>query len=117
MLKSTMILDPKKREDVWRYLTYQFLHAGFPHIFGNLLMQLFLGIPLELVHGTIRVGIVYTGGVMVGGLTASIVDPNRFLLGCSGGGILKHLSGLKIRNESFFLDPQFFFCQMEHLRW
>ena len=52
-------------------------------------MQLFLGIPLELVHGTIRVGIVYTVGVMVGGLTASIVDPNRFLLGCSGGGILK----------------------------
>ena len=66
MLKSNLILDPQKRSDVWRYLTYQFLHAGFPHIFGNLLMQLFLGIPLELVHGTVRVGMVYTVGVTVG---------------------------------------------------
>ena len=59
MLSSDLIFSPKKRAEIWRFYTYQFLHAGFPHIFGNVLMQLFLGIPLELVHGSIRLGIKY----------------------------------------------------------
>lgn len=34
---------------------------------GNLIMQLFLGIPLELVHKGFEVGMVYMAGVLAGG--------------------------------------------------
>ena len=62
MVKSELIFNPHRREDVWRFITYQFLHAGFHHIFGNMLFQLVFGIPLEMVHGTMRIGAIYTMG-------------------------------------------------------
>lgn len=34
---------------------------------GNLVMQLLLGIPLELVHKGFEVGMVYLAGVLAGG--------------------------------------------------
>ncbi|MGA2094127.1 MAG: rhomboid family intramembrane serine protease [Sedimentisphaerales bacterium] len=37
---------------VWRLITYQFLHSGFLHIFFNMLGLLFLGPPLERLWGT-----------------------------------------------------------------
>lgn len=36
------------------------------HILGNLIMQLVLGIPLELVHKGFEVGMVYMAGVLAG---------------------------------------------------
>lgn len=36
------------------------------HILGNLIMQLVLGIPLEMVHKGLRVGLVYLAGVTAG---------------------------------------------------
>lgn len=36
------------------------------HILGNLIMQLALGIPLEMVHKGLRVGLVYLAGVIAG---------------------------------------------------
>lgn len=36
------------------------------HILGNLVLQLFLGIPLELVHKGHRIGLVYIAGVLGG---------------------------------------------------
>lgn len=36
------------------------------HILGNLLMQLLVGIPLEMVHKGFEVGMVYTAGVIAG---------------------------------------------------
>lgn len=36
------------------------------HIVGNLIMQLLLGIPLELVHKGFEVGMVYLAGVLAG---------------------------------------------------
>ena len=54
MVKSELIFNPTKREEIWRFFSYQFLHAGFQHIFGNMLFQLVFGIPLEMVHGSLR---------------------------------------------------------------
>ncbi len=39
------------------------------HIIFNLLFQLFLGIPLEMVHKWWRMGIVYSAGVIAGNIT------------------------------------------------
>lgn len=51
----------------------------------NLVVQLLLGIPLEMVHRWWRVLLVYLAGVIAGSLGTSITDPGVFLAGASGG--------------------------------
>jgi len=55
------------------------------HLVGNVAMQLFLGILLEMVHRWWRVLIVYFAGVIAGSLATSLTDPYVFLAGASGG--------------------------------
>ncbi|XP_054155347.1 rhomboid-related protein 2-like [Oppia nitens] len=83
--KSTLIYDPCKRQEAWRFITYMLIHAGFVHIFFNIVVQLILGIPLEMVHKWWRVGTVYLAGVAAGSLGANISDPFSYLAGASGG--------------------------------
>lgn len=85
ILESPLIYNPFKREEAWRFVSYMLVHAGVQHIVGNLVMQLTLGIPLELVHKGIRVGMVYLAGVIAGSLASSIFDPLKYLAGASGG--------------------------------
>ncbi|KAI4580276.1 hypothetical protein MJT46_001644 [Ovis ammon polii x Ovis aries] len=66
ILKSPFIYRPEKREEAWRFISYMLVHAGVQHILGNLIMQLSLGIPLEMVHKGLRVGLVYLAGVIAG---------------------------------------------------
>ncbi|XP_034029991.1 rhomboid-related protein 2 [Thalassophryne amazonica] len=82
---SRLIYKPDHRQEAWRFLSYMFVHAGVEHIVGNLIMQLLLGIPLELVHKGFEVGMVYTAGVLAGSLASSIFDPLSALVGASGG--------------------------------
>ncbi|XP_063813259.1 rhomboid-related protein 2 [Pseudophryne corroboree] len=82
---SPFIYRPDKREQAWRFISYMLVHAGVQHIIGNLLLQLFLGIPLELVHKGHRIGLVYLAGVIGGSLASSIFDPYLALVGASGG--------------------------------
>ncbi|XP_054722866.1 rhomboid-related protein 2-like [Uloborus diversus] len=84
-IESVLIYNPKRRYEAWRYLTYMFIHAGGVHIFFNLLIQLLLGVPLEMVHKGWRVMLVYLGGVLAGSLGSSISDPATYLAGASGG--------------------------------
>ncbi|XP_006099188.1 rhomboid-related protein 2 isoform X1 [Myotis lucifugus] len=85
ILESPFIYNPKKREEAWRFISYMLVHAGVQHILGNLIMQLALGIPLEMVHKGLRVGLVYLAGVIAGSLASSIFDPLKYLVGASGG--------------------------------
>ncbi|GAV06163.1 hypothetical protein RvY_16190 [Ramazzottius varieornatus] len=84
-LNNTFIYSPYRRKEAWRLLSYMLVHAGWWHLTVNLLVQLFLGIPLELVHKYWRVAIVYLFGVIAGALGTSVTDPNVFLAGASGG--------------------------------
>ncbi|RWS28714.1 rhomboid-related protein 2-like protein [Leptotrombidium deliense] len=84
-IESILIYNPKRRYQFWRYITYMFIHAGFVHLFFNVLIQMLIGVPLELVHKWWRIGLVYLGGVLAGSLGASISDPNTYLAGASGG--------------------------------
>ncbi|CBY14624.1 unnamed protein product [Oikopleura dioica] len=70
---------------VWRLWTYQFLHSGLEHIVGNCIVLGALGIVLELIHGPVRVGAIYTLGVVTGGILALVVTPCQSLVGASGG--------------------------------
>lgn len=82
---SALIYNPQRRGETWRFMTYALIHAGILHLFFNILVQLGLGIPLELVHKGWRIGLVYLAGVLAGSLGASISDPNSYLAGASGG--------------------------------
>jgi rhomboid-related protein 1/2/3 len=75
----------------------QFVYSSYVHIATNLLVQLVLGIPLEMVHGWWRLLIVYLAGVIAGSLGTSITDPSVYLAGASGGVyalLLAHLASV-----------------------
>jgi hypothetical protein len=55
------------------------------HLVVNLLVQVLLGLPLELVHRWWRVLIVYMAGVVAGSLGTSVCSPYTLLAGASGG--------------------------------
>jgi rhomboid-related protein 1/2/3 len=71
--------------DVWRLWTYQFAHAGVGHLLPNVLCQIIFGTLLEIVHGPLRVGSLYTIGVIFGGCFSLIVKPHLNLVGASAG--------------------------------
>ena len=78
--------DLYERYQVWRYLTYMLIHSGLFHAIFNILIQLILGLPLEMVNGWWRVMLVYCSGVLAGSLWTSVLKPDKFLAGASGGG-------------------------------
>ncbi|XP_018400118.1 PREDICTED: rhomboid-related protein 3 isoform X2 [Cyphomyrmex costatus] len=82
---TLFIYNPHKRYQAWRYLTYMFVHVGVFHLVVNLLVQIMLGIPLEMVHKWWRVLIIYIAGVLAGSLGTSVSDPTVYLAGASGG--------------------------------
>lgn len=59
---------------------YRWLHLGF-----NLVVQLLVGLPLEMVHGSGRVAFIYMAGVAAGSLGTSVFDTDVYLVGASGG--------------------------------
>lgn len=61
-----------------------FLHR-WVHLAFNLLVQLLVGLPLEMVHGSARIGTVYLAGVLAGSLGTSVFDADVYLVGASGG--------------------------------
>ncbi|GLV38422.1 rhomboid-4 [Carabus blaptoides fortunei] len=82
---ESMIYDPQRRNEVWRFFSYMFVHVGPLHLIVNLAVQILLGIPLEMVHRGWRVMIIYCAGVVAGSLGTSITDPTVKLAGASGG--------------------------------
>jgi rhomboid-related protein 1/2/3 len=47
----------------------------------NLLVQLLVGLPLEMVHGSGRIAAVYLAGVLAGNVYLSLVDSIRLTVG------------------------------------
>ncbi|KAL4715286.1 hypothetical protein ACJJTC_010856 [Scirpophaga incertulas] len=84
-IAKLFIYNPHRRQEAWRFLTYMFVHVGAIHLVVNLLVQLFLGVPLEMVHRWWRVTLVYLAGVAAGSLATSLTDPKVYLAGASGG--------------------------------
>ncbi|CAL4099287.1 unnamed protein product [Meganyctiphanes norvegica] len=84
-LESPFIYRPDKRHHIWRFLIYAFLHAGYVHLAFNLVVQVLVGLPLEMVHGWWRVLVLYVGGVLAGSLATSVLHSDIYLLGASGG--------------------------------
>ncbi|GAU96656.1 hypothetical protein RvY_08074 [Ramazzottius varieornatus] len=82
---SVLIYRPDQRIQVWRFLSYVLIHAGWFHLAFNLLVQVFVGLPLEMVHGSFRTAVIYFSGVIAGSLGTSVFDQDVYLVGASGG--------------------------------
>ena len=56
----------RRNGEVWRLVTVCLLHSSWGHLIGNVLFQLVFGLPLENLHGSVRIGTIYVGGVIMG---------------------------------------------------
>lgn len=68
----------------WRLLTYQFVHTGFLHLFGNMFALLLIGAYLEPLLGKARFLIFYLICGVFGGLLSSYIHPFFASAGASG---------------------------------
>ncbi|XP_054634828.1 rhomboid-related protein 3 isoform X5 [Dunckerocampus dactyliophorus] len=84
-LKSPLPYHPQLRAQAWRYFSYIFMHTGIEHLSLNMAMQLLVGVPLEMVHGAVRIGLIYVCGVLAGSLAVSVTDMTAPVVGSSGG--------------------------------
>jgi membrane associated rhomboid family serine protease len=77
---------------IWQLVTYSFLHAGFLHLFGNMLGLWMFGSAIESAWGTRRFLELYWIGVVGAAVTTVAVSYSRVLgnpatatIGASGG--------------------------------
>ena len=98
---SVLIYNPYRRWEVWRYFTYMCVHIGISHFVFNMVMQVVVGVFLEMeqcgLTGSLKIATVYMSGVIAGSLGQSLTQPGIYIAGASGGVyalIAAHLSTL-----------------------
>ncbi|MCP9259139.1 hypothetical protein DINM_002107 [Dirofilaria immitis] len=83
---AQMVVPRSSRTIPFNYLQqYNCFPPPITHLAFNVLTQIVLGIPLELVHKFWRIGLVYLSGVLAGSLLDYAIDPRTYLAGASGG--------------------------------
>lgn len=102
LLSNPLIFDVCKREEAWRFISYMFIHSDLVHILVNLVLQLLVGLPLEMVHGSLRIMPIYLAGVIGGSIASGVFDPTVVLAGASGGAyalITAHLANVILNGD------------------
>ncbi len=74
-----------ERNELWRLLTYGFLHADLNHVAMNLLFLAYIGLALEGVVGTVHLAVLFFGSVFWGGALSSLLSPTTGAIGASAG--------------------------------
>ncbi len=77
---SMAVFNPRRRRELWRFITYIVVHAGWQHLLINVFLQLLVGLPLEMSNGSLRVGTVYMSGALFGSLGVSAILPRKYLV-------------------------------------
>ncbi|MNW54479.1 Rhomboid protease GluP [compost metagenome] len=57
-------------QEWWRYITSIFLHAGFSHLLFNSFALIVFAPPMERLLGSVRYGVLYLGGGVLGNILA-----------------------------------------------
>ncbi len=70
--------------EVWRLLSYAFLHQGLLHIFINMMMLWMLGRDVEEVLGTRNFVVLYLLSGIAAGLCTALLSPYGIVVGASG---------------------------------
>ena len=115
LLPDWFAVIPDQWWQIWRYVTFQFLHGGVAHLFFNMLALYFLGMLLERAWGGRRFLVFYLACGAVAGLAHVVMTPilNQptyiRLVGASGGvyGVLVACAVLfpQVRVFVYFLFP------------
>lgn len=111
-LQPSVILAGKS---LWTFVTSMFMHAGFGHLFVNMISLMFIGGFVERLIGKKRfIGLYFAGGIFAGlffvGIAAFTgIDLNVYAVGASGaifalGGLLAVLTP-KLPVLVFFVIP------------
>nr|XP_050046461.1 rhomboid-related protein 2-like [Dermacentor andersoni] len=82
---SSLIFNPRKRRELWRFVTYSLVHDGFLHLGSNVLLQIAFAFPLEVVHSWCPIMLVYVSGLLCGPLAQSLLNPDAYIAGSSSG--------------------------------
>lgn len=127
-LRDVLRYDPQRQPELWRFVTYMFLHDSRVHLSLNVVVQCLFAMTLEKDQGNLRVLVVYLGGGMLGALGASALNPD-LVVGASAGVyalLISHVSHIiLVRSEprpgccsSFFTVVICFLClQLLFLAW
>ncbi|KAF4801921.1 Rhomboid-related protein 3 [Turdus rufiventris] len=75
----------KGDEELEKRTTVVFPCCRIEHLGLNVVLQLLVGVPLEMVHGAARISFVYVAGVVAGSLAVSVADMRAPVVGSSGG--------------------------------
>jgi len=78
---SYLIVEQK---ELWRLVAPVYLHAGIVHFLINMLIFLQIGVRLEWVHGTLRVGFIYLLSGVFGVVMGAIFSGSTIGVGASG---------------------------------
>lgn len=63
---------------IWTYLTSMFVHAGFFHLFGNMIFLFLFGACVEDIIGRLRFAVFYLVGGLVAELVYIAMSPHHF---------------------------------------
>ncbi|KAL1490860.1 hypothetical protein ABEB36_011545 [Hypothenemus hampei] len=77
--------EPTKRLELWRYVTYMFVHDDWSHLVLNVFIQCVFATLLELNQGRLKILTIYILGGLNGVLGAACLHPD-LIVGASAGG-------------------------------
>jgi len=77
---------PHRPGEGWHLLSSMLVHFDEAHLLGNLFVQLGVGIVLEVLHGPLRVILIYVGAGIIGGTIESFLTTRSpvYIAGASG---------------------------------
>ena len=95
---SMHVINPDRSwYEPWRFLLYGLVHKDLTHLAKNVFCQLFFGVPLELSHGSRRVGAIYLSAIFLGGVGREIFCESKVpLAGASGISVFSFKINIRI---------------------
>jgi len=80
--KSNILIE---QGQVWRLLTYAFLHSGLIHIACNMYSLYIIGPQIQQIFGTSKYLVIYTISCITSSLLSYLMSPYSISVGASGG--------------------------------
>lgn len=81
---KSLRFDPNNQFELWRFVTYIFLHGSWYHLILNVIIQCIFAWYLEKQQGNFRVSLIYVLSGITGALGAACVLPD-LIVGASAG--------------------------------
>lgn len=79
-----LFAPPVAEGELFRLVSYGFLHGSLLHIFFNMLILWFLGSQMEMEFGSFRFSLIYLVSLLFGALGALLLSPLALTVGASG---------------------------------